>query len=492
MTQPDCHVYPGGRVDPNDPRYETLVRGFNLRWIGRPSSIAVCGDAEQVRQTVQEAVDKNLRLTVRSGGHCYENFAVHNEGGILVDMAPMNRVYFDRDRRAYCIEAGCTLWNVIWTLYKQYGRAVPGGSCYSVGAGGHITGGGYGLLSRKYGLIIDWLEAVEIVHVTREKRAEIMIASRDGSSDERDLLWANQGGGGGNFGIVTRFWFKDLPPAPTEAYLVNLAWNWSDLTEDDFAQLVGTYGAFLEQNSGVDSPYDGLFTLLHLTHNAASQIVLTAQYVGDEPKRLGDVTDFMHASGLRARPVPQTHAVGRHYFPLGTMEVHRLPWLYATQTLDGSGANQRGKYKSAYMKKAFPRPQIETMWKYLNDDFRNPQALLQVDSYGCAVNRVASDATAIPQRSSVMKLQYQTYWVHEEDTEANLKWIDHFYVAMYGEAGPRSDGTMDGCYINYPDVDLKDWQFLYYLENYPRLQRVKAAWDPLNVFNHRQSIELSG
>jgi hypothetical protein len=63
------------------------------------------------------------------------------------------------------------------------------------------------------------------------------------------------------------------------------------------------------------------------------------------------------------------------------------------------------------MKKAFPQRQIDTMWKYLNDDFANPQSLLQVDSYGCKVNRVASDATAIPQRSSIMKLQYQTYWV---------------------------------------------------------------------------------
>lgn len=484
------HVYPGGRVDRDDPRYDTLRRGFNLRWAGDPSEIAVCGDAEQVRAVVQRAVDHQLRLTVRSGGHCYENFAVQNDGGILVDMAAMNRVYYDDARRAYCIEAGTTLWNAIWTLYKEYGRAIPGGSCYSVGAGGHITGGGYGLLSRKYGLIVDHLTAVELVHVTREGRAEIVIAGKDGSDDERDLLWANQGGGGGNFGIVTRFWFDDLPPAPSEAHVVNLAWNWNDLDEDELSQLITAYGRFLEANSGADSDYDGLFTLLHLTPKAASQIVLTAQYVGDAPKRLSDVTDFLYANGLRAPAVPQTHAIGRHYFPLGTMKIQRLPWLYATQTLDGSGPNQRGKYKSAYMKKAFPQSQIATIWKYLNAPFQNPQALLQVDSYGCRINRVASDATAVPQRSSIMKLQYQTYWVHEEDTDANLRWIDDFYVAMYGQAGPRPDDTMDGCYVNYPDVDLPDWEHLYYLGNYARLQRVKARWDPHAVFHHAQSIRL--
>src|SRR5260370_41221295 len=88
----DSETYPGGRVGRDDPRYETLVRGFNLRWVGRPSYIAVCGDARQVRQTVQQAVDDNLRITVRSGGHCYENFAVGNDGGGIVDMAAMNEI----------------------------------------------------------------------------------------------------------------------------------------------------------------------------------------------------------------------------------------------------------------------------------------------------------------------------------------------------------------------------------------------------------------
>jgi hypothetical protein len=142
------------------------------------------------------------------------------------------------------------------------------------------------------------------------------------------------------------------------------------------------------------------------------------------------------------------------------------------------------------MKKPFPKRQIEAMWDHLTTSYPNTQALLQVDSYGGMINSVKPDATAVPQRSSIMKLQYQTYWVHEEDTEANLRWIDDFYVAMYGDAGPRPDDTMDGCYVNYPDVDLPDWEHLYYLGNYARLQRVKARWDPHDVFHHAQSVRL--
>ncbi len=487
----DCPIYPGGRVDHTDPRYQTLIRGFNLRWVGKPSYIQICGDTRQVVSTVQEAVSADRRITVRSGGHCYENFSVGNEGGVIVDMAPMNRVYFDEEMKAFCVEAGCTLWNVYWNLYKEYGVALPAGSCYSVGAGGHITGGGYGLLSRKHGLTVDWLYAVEIVVVDAQRKASAVIVRKDSSNaDEQALLWANQGGGGGNFGIVTRFFFRELPPAPPEAYIANLAWNWSTMTQQQFTTLVQRYGEFLQANSAPGSSFDGLFGLLHLTHRTASQIVLTVQYVGDEPRRIGEFIHFINGDARVGTIVPQTHAIGRHYFPQRTNEVQRMPWLYATQNFDGSGANQRGKYKSAYMKQPFPDAQIATIWKYLTDGFTNPQALLQVDSYGCRINAVAPNATAVPQRSSIMKLQYQTYWTTEEETTDNLRWMSAFYTAMYGKSGPLPDDTMDGCYVNYPDSDLKNWEYLYYLDNYPALQKVKLRWDPNNIFNHEQSVRL--
>jgi FAD binding domain/Berberine and berberine like len=473
-------------VGRDDPRYQTLIRGFNLRWVGNPRDVAVCGSTEEIVRVVQRAVDENLRLTVRSGGHCYENFAVHNDGGILVDMAPLNRVGWDDARKAYCIEAGATNWNIYWNLYKQYGKTIPGGSCYSVGAGGHITGGGYGLLSRLRGLVVDWLTGVEVVCVDEQRRAHAIIAERDG--EHADLLWAHQGGGGGNFGIVTRFWFRDLPPAPSEAWLVSPAWDWDTLTYNDFHELVQLYGEYFQQNQQPD----GLFALLHLTHKAAgAQIVLTIQDVDSDDATLRELHDLARGR-LRAPAVAQRHPVGWHFFPLNTLQIQRLPWLYATQTLNGSGPNQRGKYKSAYMKQPFPDKQIETMWKWLTDGFSDfTSALLQVDSYGGQVNQVASDATAVPQRSSILKLQYQTYWVERDKTQPNLDWINGFYNEMYGPDGPQPDAVIDGCYVNYPDSDLKDWAHLYYLGNYPRLQQVKAAYDPHNVFHHDQSIKAA-
>jgi FAD/FMN-containing dehydrogenase len=487
---------PTPRVGPEDPRYATLVRGFNLRWVGTPSFVQVCDSTEDVRAAVQHAVDHDLRVTVRGGGHCYENFVSGNDGGVIIDLTPMHGVYRDEAAGAYVIEGGCTLWNVYWNLYRRYGVALPAGSCYSVGAGGHITGGGYGLLARLHGLTVDHLDAVELVHVDADGKAQIRVVARDSpEEDERGLLWAHQGGGGGNFGVVTRFFFRTLPKAPSEAHLVTLAWDWKRpdgtlLDTDQFGAIMRNYGDFLAANSAVGSPYSGLFGLLHLFQSAKGQITLAAQYVGDEPRRLDDFVAAMIDGDAPAAVAPRG-AMGYHGAPPPSITPRCLPWLYATQMLDGSGPNQRGKYKSSYMLEPFPDDQIAALYAGLsNPSHPNPQALVQVDSYGCQVNAVKPGTTAVPQRSSIMKLQFQTYWTDPLEDEPNLKWIRDLYEAMYGPRGPVPDAVMDGCYVNYPDVDLEDWQYLYYKDDYARLMAVKGRWDPLDVFNHEQSIEL--
>jgi len=479
----------GKEVLPGDPRYKTLIRGFNLRWVGQPAYVAVCADTNQVVQAVQRALDDDRRVTVRGGGHCYEDFASNNDGGVIIDLTPMNEVWRDEESGLYGVAGGATLWDVYRRLYTSWGVTLPGGSCYSVGIGGHVTGGGYGLLARLHGLTVDFLQAVEVVHVTADGRAEAITVSADSSDPaERDLLWGHLGGGGGNFGIVTKFHFRDLPEAPEEAHILTHAFPWSTLDRSAFDALIRNYGQFFEENSAVDSPYKGLFALLHLSQKVAGQVVLTAQYVGPEPSLL---TDFSNAIGDGlAPPEPKTVAIGHLHPAVDTTQARTLPWLFATQNFNGSGPNQRGKYKSSYMLTAFPDDQIEAMWQSLTDPVHpNAQALVQIDSYGCQVNAVDPAATAIPQRSSIMKLQYQTYWTDPTDDEANLEWIRGFYTAMYGERGPVPDDVMDGCYVNYPDVDLDDWQTLYYKNNYARLQAVKDRWDPRNIFNHRQSIE---
>jgi FAD/FMN-containing dehydrogenase len=455
--------------------------------------VELCGSTEQVVTAIKEALANGLRITFRGGGHCYENFVSGNQGGVIIDLSPMGEVYRDPGSGLYCVEGGATLWNVYTRLEREFGVTIPAGSCYSVGAGGHVTAGGYGLLARLYGLTVDYLSAVEVVTVDRDGNVGAVTVGRDSpGAAEKELLWAHQGGGGGNFGIVTKFWFEDPPEAPEYAELATVAWNWASLDEGSFKRLVGGYGEWLAANSEVDGPYSGLFSLLHLNHakiGASPQITLTAQHVGNDPAPLAKFLEAMEADlppvVAAVRPGGHPHALASSTTP------ERLPWLFVTQTLNGSGPNRRGKYKSAYMIEAFPEGHLEAMWEALST---NPppaaQTLLQVDSYGGRVNAVAPGETAVAQRSSTMKLQFQTYWHEAAQEEGNLEWIRRFYDAMYGAEGPLPDGTVDGCYVGYPDVDLQDWQWLYYKENYEKLQQVKATWDPGDVFNHAQSIEL--
>src|SRR3954463_9782419 len=102
-------TFPGVSVTPDDPRYPTLVRGFNLRWVGTPRYVELCGNTDQVVRAVQQAVDAGLRITVRGGGHCDEDVVSGNDGGAILDVSALKRVYFDAATDCYVIEGGATL-----------------------------------------------------------------------------------------------------------------------------------------------------------------------------------------------------------------------------------------------------------------------------------------------------------------------------------------------------------------------------------------------
>ncbi|MGW0581639.1 FAD-dependent oxidoreductase [Streptomyces sp. NPDC002920] len=536
-------------VGPEDARYDALRRGFNQRWIAEPDYVVVATSTDDVVAALAkfraDPAQSDRRITVRSGGHCYEGFVSSEDVGVIIDVSPMNRVYFDPGMDAYCIEAGATNWHSTTQLYRSTGLALPGGSCYSVGLGGHISGGGYGLLSRLFGLTVDYLYAVEVVTVADGETPEVTVACKD-SEDEslRDLWWAHTGGGGGNFGVITRYWFRGLQAPPAQVLLRSVAWDWADFKQrpDLFKSLVRRYGEFFEHEHSGTGPdfirhygYRDMFTLLKLTHMSSGKVGLTIQLDGtrtDSTARLAAflswITEgFRTGSGHHIAETALDRQIGEHPAQETLFIPTRLPWLTATQTLNGSGPNRCGKYKSAYMTTGFTDHQIDAIHRHLTDaEFTNPDALVQVDSYGGAVNDVKADDTAVPQRSSILKLQYQVYWTWGEDIDKdgaydyrdaeldpeiagpNLRWIRALYQDVYRPTGgvpavpdPAVDSlrsvNTDGCYINYPDTDLDDPELnisgqsshqLYYKGNYQRLQRTKELWDPHDVFRHKQSV----
>ncbi|CAM5530629.1 FAD-binding oxidoreductase [Streptomyces avidinii] len=144
----------GSVVRPGDPRYDMLTTGNNQRFVARPEYIKMVRSTADAERALRDAVRAGKRVSVRSGGHCFADFAAHSGTQVIIDFSEMTHVGYDPKFRAFVVEAGARLINVYEALYKGWGVTIPGGICYSVGAGGHIAGGGYGLLSRAHGLVV--------------------------------------------------------------------------------------------------------------------------------------------------------------------------------------------------------------------------------------------------------------------------------------------------------------------------------------------------
>ncbi|MFI9389012.1 FAD-binding protein [Kutzneria sp. NPDC052558] len=489
-------------VVPADNRYPDLVRGANQRFVGAPDNVRVVRTTQQVVDVVQQAVTAGKRIAVRSGGHCYENFVADPAVKVVIDTSEMNAVTFDATRRAFVIEAGSTLGNAYRSLFKGWGVTVPGGSCPTVGAGGHILGGGYGPLSRLHGLIVDHLYAVEVVVVDATGKACAVVATRETSDPNRDLWWGHTGGGGGNFGVVTRYFLRTpgidstdptqlLPKPPTSLLVCQGTWAWSDLTEQSFSTLMRNYAGWYERNSAPDSPNLGLYSQIKPFHKAAGIVGLAVQVDASagNPDALLDSFLATLNNGVSA--------------PLRVSERRQLPWLHASLwngfTGGDSPVTQRFKAKSSYLRRSFTDAQLSTIYRRLNDDYTNPGTLLFLSGFGGKINSVAASATATAQRSSILKVHYANFWTDPAEDARHIDWLRTTYQQIFAASGgvPAPDVVNDGAFINYADADLADpvwntsslaWHDLYYKGNYPALQSVKRRWDPLNIFHHALSV----
>ncbi|WP_206503937.1 FAD-dependent oxidoreductase [Streptomyces chrestomyceticus] len=486
-------------LGPDDPRYASLTRrGSNGRFVGKPDHVYVVSTTEQVVAAVQRAVRDGRRIAVRSGGHCFENFVDDPSVRALIDTSPMRAVSYDAARRAFAVEPGALLGEVYRALFLGWGVTIPAGATAEVGVGGHVLGGGYGTLSRRYGLSVDHLYAVEVVVVDRSGTARSVVATRDPKDPHHDLWWAHTGGGGGNFGIVTRYWFRDpaaegddptrlLPKAPASVLSFSATWNWKDVDERAFTRLVRNHGTWHEHHSAPDSPYADLFSVLMLNNRHSGAFSLVGHLDATLPDTERRMRAYVDAVGSGTGAEPAVHHGVR-------------PWLTAVALVQETEPAPY-KVKCGYLRKGYTERQLTALHRHLAGPAAdNISGALWLVSYGGKVNTVAPDATAVAQRDSILKAVYMTSWEGEEAAGAKpLAWLRAFYRDVYADTGgvPVPGEVSDGSFINYPDRDLADpklntsgvpWHTLYYKHNYPRLQQVKARWDPRDEFRHALSI----
>jgi hypothetical protein len=361
-----AHPYPraaSDKIGPDDLRYADLVRrGANKRFAGRPNYVRLVDSTEQIVDALQDAVRDRLRVAVRSGGHCLEGFVADPTVQVVIDTSLMTSVYYDPDMNAFAVESGATLGEMYRKLFLGWGVTLPAGISPNIGVGGHILGGAFGYLCRQHGLAADHLYGVEVVVVEETGAAKSVVATREPSDPYHDLWWAHTGGGGGNFGIVTRYWLRSpeatgddparlLPQAPPSALRFKTQWNWEDIDETAFTRLVRNHGMWCEHNSAADSPAASLYSTLLLPRRSSGKLELTGVLTaGAESEQLLDE----HLAAIN-------EGVGVAY----TREVDTTSWLaFALYPFPDlvDAASQGGifKLKDAFLRKRHTSPGANT------------------------------------------------------------------------------------------------------------------------------------
>ncbi|VAH38482.1 cannabidiolic acid synthase-like 2 [Triticum dicoccoides] len=445
-----------------------------------PLCIVTPGDASHVQAAVLCGRRQGVRLRVRSGGHDYEGLSYRStrpsEVFAVVDLgASLRAVRVDWLESTAWVDSGATIGELYYAIARNNSRvAFPAGECPTVGVGGHFSGGGIGMMTRKHGLAVDKIVDARLVNADGD------LLDRAGMGE--DLFWAIRGGGGGSFGIVLS-WKVQLVQVPPTVTVFNIG-----KTVDQGALEILTRWQHVAPSLPSDltirvivkQGQQALFQAVYLGACGALVATMDKQF----PKLGMTSADCQQMTWLQSAATPFLSFASN-----GTLEevlLDRTVWTSAFT-----------KAKSDYVLRAIPK----AVWK---DIFSRWFAMdgagdIILEPHGGFMDSVPAAATPYPHRNGVLYvIQYIASWQQQGDGGAAAKsWIDGLYDFM----GQHVCKNPRRAYVNFRDLDIgqnddddgtfesgKVWGERYFVGNYRRLAAVKAAVDPTNYFRNQQSI----
>ena len=441
----------GELLEAEDADYETVRQLYNAMIEKRPALIARCVDAADVMTAVDFARDNEILMAVRGGGHNGPGLG-SCEGGLMVDLSPMNGVRVDPNRRTARVEGG-SVWGDVDHATHAFGLATPSGILPPTGVGGLTLGGGHGYLTREYGLTIDNLLEADIVLAN----GQMVTAS---PSEHADLFWALRGGGG-NFGVVTSFLF-DLHPVD-EVYAGPIFW---DL--DDARAVMQTYGDFMPQAPEQLYGFFG-FTAVPPADPFPEELhgstVCGVVWCCDCPANIAEeaMEPFRHETPtplwehLGPMPYPALQSFHDQFYPPG------YDWYWKgdfVRELTNEAIDLHVEFGSQ-----LPTP-LSTMHLYPVDG---------------AVHDVGQRETAFSYREANWSQVIVGVADDPQRDDEIIDWARDYYEAIHPH-------TLGGAYVNFMMEEGGERIRATYRENYDRLLKVKQSYDPQNLFRVNQNI----
>jgi FAD/FMN-containing dehydrogenase len=468
-----AHQLSGRLSLPGSPRYPIDRELYNPQFDStHPAAIAFCANATDVARCITFARDIALPIAARCGGHSYGGYST--TAGLVIDVSLMSRVtsaaLAPRAGRVATVGAGARLIDVYSGL-EQEGFSIPAGSCPTVGIAGLALGGGIGVMDRLWGLTSDNIVGLEIVTAAGE------IVTADAATNA-DLFWACRGGGGGNFGIVTEFYFSTFPVTETALFFATWPWEaarqllpaWLEWAPDAPDELWSN--CVFEADPGADNPY----------------VQVSGVWAGSEAGAQAQLNRLIAKVGP-----PGNQEIGQNAFE-DAMYIEA-----GCRGLSETACHLSGKYPGGMLPRTVTVAKSDILNDHLSDagveavmagiERRQPEGGpggIILDSWGGAINRVAPGATAFVHRKALASAQYAAVYPEGaalEDIDRARNWMSNWYATLR----PYMSGE---AYQNYIDPALANWAHVYYGANLTRLRQVKGKWDPDDVFHFAQSIPL--
>jgi FAD/FMN-containing dehydrogenase len=438
-------------IDSGHPSYDEARKIWNAMIDRKPGLIVRCANAADALAAVRFARDHGLLVSVRGGGHNIAGNALC-DGGLVIDFSEMRSVQVDPEARTARIEPGATLADVDRET-QAFGLALPTGINSTTGVAGLTLGGGFGWITRKFGLTIDNLLSADVVTADGEPKHASL-------TKNPDLFWALRGGGG-NFGVVTAFEFHlhKVGPQVLSGLVVHPFENAAPVLKE-YRQALETAGDDL--------------TCWAVMRKAPPLPFLPAEWHGKEVLILamchcGDMeAGQRETAGLRGIGRPIADVVAPHAF---------VDWQQAFDPLLAPGARN---YWKSHDFTELSDPAIAILTE-AGRNLPGPECEIFIGHVGGAAGRVAPGATAFPQRNSHFAMNVHARWREPDHDKACIEWAR----ALFEAAKPHAAGT---AYVNFMPEDETDRVESAYGENYRRLAEVKRRYDPQNFFRVNQNV----